>query len=461
MAESEAGDVALDCAVCLSTKVAPAFWPGASCSHTFCRRCTFSILEKGSKHCPLCRGGLQSKTCAADVLAGRCNLVLDRELAELCREADPADYLSREAADSSLVEATIERRLREEREGVELMLFFMGRISLRRGQHIGFCLFEPRYVMMVRAHLHQPLLLYPQVICTPISAGSSERASPPTSALLAPQPAAVTSSVPPRLSAPPLLTPPHSPHDAHSSRPFPSESLLNPPPPPLLQVKNALSTHSRQFGIVTDGCGITPGASGRVATILFDRQRPDGSYDVVVQVGGPFSITSDVWEVAPPAAAASAAPLLFTRSHIEAGSVDDGSATDSDDSQPSSSASSPVAIRRSLVLAAAASSVAAAASSVASVAAAQLSRRSTSPRGASPGHSARGTSPSRSSGDIDDEAMGEAVAAPSPPSAAGDDSSAEAMVERARVRSEQSRAARSKAAMSALWSLQSLLRRAA
>jgi len=374
MAESEAGDVALDCAVCLSTKVAPAFWPGASCSHTFCRRCTFSILEKGSKHCPLCRGGLQSKTCAADVLAGRCNLVLDRELAELCREADPADYLSREAADSSLVEATIERRLREEREGVELMLFFMGRISLRRGQHIGFCLFEPRYVMMV---------------------------------------------------------------------------------------KNALSTHSRQFGIVTDGCGITPGASGRVATILFDRQRPDGSYDVVVQVGGPFSITSDVWEVAPPAAAASAAPLLFTRSHIEAGSVDDGSATDSDDSQPSSSASSPVAIRRSLVLAAAASSVAAAASSVASVSAAQLSRRSTSPRGASPGHSARGTSPSRSSGNIDDEAMGEAVAAPSPPSAAGDDSSAEAMVERARVRSEQSRAARSKAAMSALWSLQSLLRRAA
>ena len=162
MAESEAGDVALDCAVCLSTKVAPAFWPGASCSHTFCRRCTFSILEKGSKHCPLCRGGLQSKTCAADVLAGRCNLVLDRELAELCREADPADYDSREAADSSLVEATIERRLREEREGVELMLFFMGRISLRRGQHIGFCLFEPRYVMMVRATCTNPCFCTPR-----------------------------------------------------------------------------------------------------------------------------------------------------------------------------------------------------------------------------------------------------------------------------------------------------------
>ena len=146
----EADDVALDCAVCLSTKVTPAVWPGASCNHTFCRRCTFSVLEKGSKQCPLCRGGLRSKTCAADVLAGRCELTLDGELAESCREADAADYDSREAIDSAMVQATIERRLREEREGVELMLFCMGRISLRRGQHVGLCLFEPRYVMMVR-----------------------------------------------------------------------------------------------------------------------------------------------------------------------------------------------------------------------------------------------------------------------------------------------------------------------
>ena len=29
------------------------------------------------------------------------------------------------------------------------MLFCMGNLSLRRGQHIGICLFEPRYRMMV------------------------------------------------------------------------------------------------------------------------------------------------------------------------------------------------------------------------------------------------------------------------------------------------------------------------
>ena len=117
--------------------------------------------------------------------------------AALARSLDPEGYHARAQEASVLMQSSIERRRLEEEEGVEMMLFCMGPLSLRTGQHIGICLFEPRYRLMVR---------------------------------------------------------------------------------------NALSTHGGRFGIIVDDGGIRTGAEGRTATIIFERQRPDGSYDVVVQV---------------------------------------------------------------------------------------------------------------------------------------------------------------------------------
>ena len=101
----------LDCAVCLATKVSPVAWP-ASCGHTFCRRCVFSIVEKDSSKCPLCRSAISGKGKAADVLTGRRSLhPPDDDLAARCRASDPEEYDMREAADDKIIQTTMERYL--------------------------------------------------------------------------------------------------------------------------------------------------------------------------------------------------------------------------------------------------------------------------------------------------------------------------------------------------------------
>ena len=125
-------------------------------------------------------------------------------------------------------ERTCIARRREEREGTELMLFCMGNLSLRRGQHIGICLFEPRYRMMV------------------------------------------------------------------------AKALAN----------------DGKFGIVVDSCGFRAGARGRVVSIMYQRQRPDGCYDVVVSVGPSFTVSDRMWAVQPPSAPAHSPALMHTRAKI-------------------------------------------------------------------------------------------------------------------------------------------------
>ena len=108
------------------------------------------------------------------------------------------------------------------------MLFCMGNLSLRRGQHIGICLFEPRYRMMV------------------------------------------------------------------------AKALAN----------------DGKFGIVVDSCGFRAGARGRVVSIMYQRQRPDGCYDVVVSVGPSFTVSDRMWAVQPPSAPAHSPALMHTRAKI-------------------------------------------------------------------------------------------------------------------------------------------------
>lgn len=376
----------LDCAVCLAIKVTPVAWP-SSCGHSFCRRCAFSILEKGSVKCPLCRSQLEGKGSAADVLAGRRELEpSDDALVARCRAVDPEEYSIREAADQTAVQSTIERCQLEEREGVELMLFHMGSVSLRYGQHIGICLFEPRYRMMV---------------------------------------------------------------------------------------ENALTTHDRRFGIVTDGCGAAPGASGRVLKLLFERRRPDGSYDVVVQVGQTFTVSTALWAVSPPAPPG-APPLLFTRAKLD-DEWEDASALQ--EQQQSERAPEIRRSRSGLLLAAAAAaafgssspyshrrsgssgspSSQRAASGEASAGEGLMRAGETPRRGGEPqanGGAARSRSPSL-------------AGSHSPPRArehdadsADEDSPRAETADEGSPRGARSRAARSQAAMKALWSLQSLLRRA-
>ena len=42
-----------------------------------------------------------------------------------------------------------------------------------------------------------------------------------------------------------------------------------------------------------------PGAKGRLASIAFHRERSDGSYDVVVEAGRSFTLSNEIWGVAP------------------------------------------------------------------------------------------------------------------------------------------------------------------
>ena len=56
-------------------------------------------------------------------------------------------------AGDEAVQAMVAKTVEEEREGTSLMLFCMGRIGLRHGQHVSLCLFEPRYRLMVRTAL--------------------------------------------------------------------------------------------------------------------------------------------------------------------------------------------------------------------------------------------------------------------------------------------------------------------
>lgn len=142
------------CPICLSACVAPVRWPG-SCAHTFCERCCLDVLERGGHSCPLCRASLDGTVSVRDVLTRKAHLQVDDAAAAASRALSPQEYDERCAADQAAIESGVERRLQEAREGTELMLFCMGRLSLREGQHIGFCLFEPRYRLLVSRALEQ------------------------------------------------------------------------------------------------------------------------------------------------------------------------------------------------------------------------------------------------------------------------------------------------------------------
>lgn len=269
----------VDCAVCLCAAVEPVRWPSSSsCMHTFCERCCLSVLERGGVQCPLCRSPVESSLNVGDLLLRKTRLVIDTEVAAASRALAPDEYDERLEADSAAITSSVERRLKEDAEGTELMLFCMGRLSLHYGQRIGVCLFEPRYRMMIA---------------------------------------------------------------------------------------NALEKGGK-FGIVIDSCGFVPGARGRVASIIFQRRRPDGCYDVrdrprlfvpppraaaaprllacsldralrhesfftsarschqvVVAVGAAFTVSQQLWAVAPPNAPPTAPPLMHTRARIEAEDEDD------------------------------------------------------------------------------------------------------------------------------------------
>ena len=99
----------LDCAVCLTTQVAPVQWP-SSCGHKFCHRCVFSLVEKNSSKCPLCRSAVSLKFKPGEVLTGRHQLQKsDDAFTARCREVDPEEYDAREEADTTFIQSTMER----------------------------------------------------------------------------------------------------------------------------------------------------------------------------------------------------------------------------------------------------------------------------------------------------------------------------------------------------------------
>ena len=224
-------DACGDCAVCLCSKVTPVKWPSA-CGHTFCERCCFAVLERGSYQCPLCRDSLAPSD-ASQILLG--NNKLERD-AKFIPPTDDPEYAEREAADAEAVAAAIARRRKEDAEGSEVMLFCMGSLCLRRGQHLGICLFEPRYRLMV-------------------------------------------------------------------SRALEGDGT---------------------FGIVTTSVGFRAGARGRMVKIIFQRQRPDGAHDVIVQVGASFTVSDNLWALSMTGASAHAPPLMCTRTRIEEADDEEG-----------------------------------------------------------------------------------------------------------------------------------------
>ena len=110
-----------------------------------------------------------------------------------------------------------------------------------------------------------------------------------------------------------------------------------------MMIENAISDGTRRFGIVVDGRGICPGAKGRLASIAFHRERSDGSYDVVVEAGRSFTLSNEIWGVAP-STQSRVPPLLHTR--IRVADANDSTASDIDSS--STASTSPTIPRRTL-----------------------------------------------------------------------------------------------------------------
>ena len=91
-----------------------------------CEGCSDALFSRPEPSCPLCRAGLDGAVSVCDVLTRKVHLEIDAEAAAKSRALCPEEYDQREAADAVAIEAGVERRLQEEREGTELMLFCMG-----------------------------------------------------------------------------------------------------------------------------------------------------------------------------------------------------------------------------------------------------------------------------------------------------------------------------------------------
>ena len=83
-----------------------------------------------------------------------------------------------------------------------------------------------------------------------------------------------------------------------------------------LMIQRCLTSADSRFGIVFDEA-IRPGAVGRVASIMCEQQRPDGSFDVLIQAGEAFTVSPSTWHIPVPGRP-NAPPLLCTRVHLPA-----------------------------------------------------------------------------------------------------------------------------------------------